>query len=84
MRKLTTLLIIVAFIAGISSSALALTPMGPPKARLAPHQWSFGIDYEHSKMDLETTSELRTETIDGEVVPNDGPKSKYKIDRYNF
>jgi hypothetical protein len=80
MKKITILLIILAFVTGISSSAFALSPMGPPKARLEPHQWSFGLDYEHSEMDIETTSNLRTETIDGVEVPADGPKSKYEID----
>ena len=81
MRKITTLLIIGAFVTGISNSAFALSPMGPPKARLEPRQWSFGLDYEHSEMDLETVSNPRIETQDGVVVTDTDPvKSKYEID----
>lgn len=35
-----------------STAALALDPMGPPAAGLKPGQWSAGIDYSHSDMDL--------------------------------
>jgi hypothetical protein len=82
MRKITTLFIIAVVMTGLCSSAFALAPMGPPKARLDLQQWSLGLEYENSKMDFETSKDYRVETIDGSVVPTSGPKSKYKIEDF--
>jgi len=45
-----------------SSTVLALSPMGPPKASLGQNQWAVGIDYANGTMDLEASSTIN-ETI---------------------
>jgi opacity protein-like surface antigen len=46
------LLLAVIVVALVSSAALALDPMGPPAAGLKKGQWSAGVDYSYSNMDL--------------------------------
>lgn len=52
------------FILG-TSTAFALDPMGPPAAGLAEGQVKIGIDYSHSKMDLELSAGTWIEFLDG-------------------
>jgi hypothetical protein len=41
-----------------SSSVLALSPMGPPKALLGQDRWDIGIEYGHQSMDLEASGNV--------------------------
>jgi len=49
----------------VAPTALALDPMGPPAAGLAQGQIEIGIDYSHSKMDLELSDGTWIELLDG-------------------
>jgi len=54
MEKRILLLVVFLMGAGLwSSSALALAPMGPPMASLEQGQFSAGVDYSFSEMDIE-------------------------------
>ena len=53
-RKITMLVVVLAVVSLCSSVALALPPMGPPKAMVGMDQWAVGINYSRSNMDLET------------------------------
>jgi hypothetical protein len=63
----------------ICSSTFALSPMGPSKAMLEQEQWSLSFEFEYTEMDLETSSNYRTETINGIPIPPT-LKSKYEIE----
>lgn len=52
----------------IASTAVALDPMGPPAAGLAEGQIKIGIDYSHSKMDLELDEGTWIEFLDGALL----------------
>ena len=62
-----------------SSTVLALSPMGPPKASLGQNQWAVGIDYANETMDLEASSRMVTTQMDDPpfVYPN---KVKHEIE----
>jgi hypothetical protein len=53
--KNKVLLLCVVLVALCGSTALALDPMGPPKAGLQKDQWSVGVDYSWSDMTIERT-----------------------------
>ena len=56
MEKRILLLVVIFMGAGLwSSSALALAPMGPPMASLEQGQYSAGVDYSYSEMDIEVS-----------------------------
>ena len=56
MEKRILLLVVFLMAAGLwSSSALALAPMGPPKASLEQGQFSAGVDYSFSEIDVEVS-----------------------------
>ena len=66
MGKRLLLLGVVLVVVGLCSSAvLALDPMGPPTAGLKQEQFKVGVDYSHSKMDLELSEGTWIEYIDG-------------------
>ena len=46
------LLIVAIVVVGLCGTALALDPMGPPKAGLQEGQWSAGAEYSRSEMDI--------------------------------
>ncbi len=55
MEKRIALLTLALIVVGVwSSIAIALPPMGPPRATLQEGQWAFGLEYGHSEMDLKT------------------------------
>ena len=63
MKKRMLLLGVVLMVAGLwSSSALALPPMGPPMASLEQGQFSAGVDYSFSEMDVEGSGHGLTAT----------------------
>ncbi len=78
MRKTTTLLVIAVMLTLITGSAFALAPMGPPMSRLEQDQWSIGLEYEHSEMDIETSNATGSEFQDG-IFVGSTPKKKYEI-----
>ena len=54
------------FMVGLGdSSAFALDPMGPPTAGLEQGQFSAGVDYSYSRMDIELTDGTFVEYLDG-------------------
>ena len=64
MKNVMYLLSVVVVVAGLlSSSALALTPLGPPKAGLKREQHSLGFVFASSEMDLEVSGYGLSETL---------------------
>lgn len=60
MKNKKAQLVIVIMLAGVCSSpALALPPMGPPKATLGENQWAVDFKYAYQKMDLELNGKTR-------------------------
>lgn len=64
-QKIRTLSIIFLVIGLVTSTAIALDPMGPPVARLTAGQVQIGLDYSHSTMDLELGDGTWVESLDG-------------------
>lgn len=64
-QKIWTLSVICLVVGLVTSTALALDPMGPPVAGLAEGQVKVGIDYSHSSMDLELGGGTWVEQLDG-------------------
>jgi len=64
-QKIWTLSMICLVVGLVTSTALALDPMGPPVAGLAEGQVKVGIDYSHSSMDLELGDGTWVEQLDG-------------------
>jgi len=62
-----------------SSTVLALSPMGPPKASLGQNQWSVGIDYGLETMDLEASSKINETIMTDPPAVADPRKVKHKI-----
>ena len=52
MKKILLLVVILAVVSLCGSFALALSPMGPPAAGLEKGQFSAGVDYSYSEMDI--------------------------------
>lgn len=52
-KRMLLLAVMLVAVALCSSAALALDPMGPPSSGLLQGQWSVGVDYAFSDMDLE-------------------------------
>jgi hypothetical protein len=50
--KMGNLFLCVVLVGLCCTTALALDPMGPPKAGLSEGQWSLGLDYSHSDMEI--------------------------------
>ena len=62
-KRITMLAVVLAVMSLCSSVALALPPMGPPKAMVGMDQWTIGVGLSHSNMDLETWGDVRTVTV---------------------
>jgi hypothetical protein len=75
MKNFKALLVISAVISMVYSSAYALAPMGPPKSILEQDQWSLGLEYGLSEMDIETSKGTATEA----GIPDPFPK-QFEID----
>lgn len=52
-KRMLLLAVMLTVVALCGSAAVALDPMGPPSAGLLQGQWSVGVDYSFSDMDLE-------------------------------
>lgn len=78
MEKRMALFPVIIMVVGVcSSTALALPPMGPPKAILGENRWAIGFEYAHQKMELESFGTAR-EDLGGGWLPYD--YAKYKIE----
>ena len=78
MEKRLALFPVIIMVVGVCSSlALALPPMGPPKAILGENQWAIGFEYAHQKMDLELFGKTQ-EDLGAGWLPWD--YTKYKIE----
>lgn len=87
MKKRRVFLALAFLVVGACGSvAIAISPMGPPRATLQEGQWSFGLEYGHSEMDLETfgpVKEFDYLDVGGGVyvLANTAPDyTKYKIE----
>ena len=64
MEKRITLLAVILIVVDFSISvALALAPMGPPRATLKEGQLAVGFDYGRQEMDLQTYGEIQETTV---------------------
>lgn len=81
MKKGILLLVVGFVIAGLcDSTALALDPMGPPAAGLSKGQFSAGVDYAHSEMDLKLNEGSYT-TLAGGKLTLVSFKSKFRMNK---
>jgi len=62
----------------ICSSTFAMGLMGPPSAGLKPQEFKIGVDYSHTKMDLEFNDGRYVEYFDG-LLDVSGPQSDLKL-----
>ncbi|MHC4073561.1 MAG: hypothetical protein ACYSW0_11005 [Planctomycetota bacterium] len=53
-KRIATLAVALVVVGACSSVVLALPPMGPPKAMVGQDQWTVGLGFSHSEMDLQT------------------------------
>ena len=78
MEKRIALLSVAIMVVGVCSSpALALPPMGPPKATLGENQWAVDFKYAYQEMDLELNGKTR-ENLGAGWLPTD--LTKYTIE----
>ena len=61
-KRIAVLVVALVVISMFSSVALALPPMGPPRATAGQGQWTIGAEYGRGEMDLETSGDVRTVT----------------------
>lgn len=77
MKKRMALLAVAFIVTGISGSvALALPPMGPPRALVGQDQWAVGVGFSHSRMDLEAFGTAREDPAGGGWLPTSYAKHK--------
>ncbi len=63
MKKRTAILVVALMAVSMCNSvALALPPMGPPRATVGQDQWTVGVEYGRGEMDLETSGTTRSVT----------------------
>jgi len=63
-----------------SSVALALPPMGPPRATAGQEQWTIGAEYGRGEMDLETSGDVRSVLDPGGLSLVTDDDTKYDIE----
>ena len=68
-RRIAMLAGIVMVVSLCSSIALALPPMGPPKAMVGQDQWTVGVGFSHGEMDLEAHGKGRESQGRGIFAP---------------
>jgi hypothetical protein len=76
-KKLLLVFVVLTVVAVAGSSALALTPMGPPKAGLKTGQFRAGVDYSYSKGDIKASwidgsAEILKDVKSNEIFANVG------------
>jgi opacity protein-like surface antigen len=62
----------------ICPAAFAMGLMGPPSAGMEPQEYKIGVDYSHTKMDLEFNDGRYVEYFDG-LLDASGPQSDLKL-----
>ena len=77
------LLLVVVLMVLCSSVALALAPMGPPTAGLKKGQFSAGVDYSYSRMDLKLNEGKVTATAAGVSISAKMPSLSVKNAKMN-
>ncbi len=75
-KRIALLVVALVVVSMISSVALALPPMGPPRATAGQNQWTIGVEYGRGEMDLEAFGDVQTEVV-GVVVEDD--YTRYEI-----
>ncbi len=68
-RKLASLTVSLIIVGACSSVVSALPAMGPPKALVGQEQWSIGLGYSYSQMDLEGSGKSREDPGSGVFGP---------------
>ena len=63
-KRIALLVVGLIVISSFSSIALALSPMGPPKASIGQNKWAIGVDYGYQSMDLEASSRIVATQMD--------------------
>ena len=58
-KRIAVLVVALVVVSMFSSVALALPPMGPPRATAGQGQWTIGAEYGRGEMDLETSGDVR-------------------------
>lgn len=76
-KRITVFVVALALISTFSSVALALPPMGPPRATAGQDQWTVGVEYGRGEMDLEAWGDVQTNVVS--VVVNDD-YTRYEIE----
>lgn len=70
MAKRIALLIVIFIVIGLSGSiAMALPPLGPPRALVGQDRWAVDVGFSHSKMDLEAFGKAREDPDGGGWLP---------------
>ena len=62
-KRIAVLVVVLAVTSMFSSVALALPPMGPPRATAGQEQWTVGAEYGRGEMDLETSGDVGSVTL---------------------
>ncbi len=70
-KKMLLLVVVLTVVALTTSSALALSPMGPPTAGLNKGEWRAGVDYAYSEMDVEWSLSSSTESLIEDIIGED-------------
>ena len=78
-KKIASLAVGLIIVGACSSAVSALPAMGPPKALVGQDQWSIGLGYSYSQMDLEATGNSREDTGTGEWADSGWLGSKHDI-----
>ncbi len=81
LRKSLPAILAIMIVGLISSSALALDPMGPPAAGLEQGRFRAGVDYSYSQMDLELSDGTWTEFLDG-VFLDAGEGTSFTLENF--
>ena len=81
-KRIAMLAGVVMVVSLFSSVALALPPMGPPKAMVGQDQWTVGIGYSYSEMDLEANGKGQEIKTPQGFAPIVGPveRDRHKIE----
>ncbi len=78
MEKRTKILVVALVTLSMCNSvALALPPMGPPRATVGQNHWSFGAEFGYGEMDLETSGRVQEQLL---ISPPFATASRTKYD----
>ena len=77
-KRIALLVVALVVVSMISSVAVALPPMGPPRATAGQDQWLVGIEYSRSEMALESWGDIQTEVVGPAIIFDD--YTRYEIE----